>query len=71
LLGTRLADERPALRNACRRQHPLASIVDYSFGQTRANNAILTLGPSGDFQIWCGQGSGTADVVVDVVGYFQ
>jgi len=50
---------------------PLASTVNYSFGQTRANNAILNLGPSGDFQIWCGQGSGTADAVVDVVGYFQ
>ncbi|HTD53665.1 MAG TPA: hypothetical protein VK780_11640, partial [Thermoanaerobaculia bacterium] len=50
---------------------PIASTVNYRAGQTRANNSILTLGPAGDFQIWCGQGSGTADVVVDVFGYFQ
>jgi virginiamycin B lyase len=50
---------------------PLVSTINYSAGQTRANNAILTLGPAGDFQIWCGQRSGTADVVVDVFGYFQ
>jgi hypothetical protein len=50
---------------------PIASTINYKTGQTRTNNAVLALGDSGDFQIWCQQGSGTARAVVDVFGYFQ
>jgi hypothetical protein len=48
---------------------PLASTLNYSTGQTRANNAIVAFGPSGDITVRCA--SGTAHVVIDVNGYFQ
>jgi len=50
---------------------PLASTINYNAGQTRANNAIVPLGAAGDVTVHCGQGSGTAHVVIDVNGYFQ
>lgn len=50
---------------------PLVSTVNYKAGQTRANMATVTLGSAGGITVRCGQGSGTAHVVVDVNGYFQ
>jgi len=50
---------------------PVASTVNYKAGQTRGNNAILPLGSAGDILVWCGQGGGTANMVIDVNGYFQ
>jgi hypothetical protein len=50
---------------------PLASTVNYRAGQTRANNAILTLGSSGDLVVHTGQASGTVHFLVDVTGYFR
>jgi len=50
---------------------PLTSTINYSAGQTRANNAVLTLGPSGDIAVACGQPSGTVHFILDVSGYFQ
>jgi hypothetical protein len=50
---------------------PLASNINYRAGQTRANNAIVTLGPSGDIAVACGQPSGTVHFILDVSGYFQ
>jgi hypothetical protein len=50
---------------------PLAATINYSAGQIRANNAIVSLGGAGDLLVRCGQGGGTADVVIDVNGYFQ
>ncbi len=50
---------------------PVVSTINYNSGKIRANNAIVTLGAAGNIAIYCGQGSGTADVVVDVNGYFQ
>jgi hypothetical protein len=49
---------------------PLASTLNYRAGQVRANNAILPIGTGGGLSVACGQSSGTADVVVDVNGYF-
>ena len=49
---------------------PLASTINYSVGQTRANNAILVLGLAGDFVVSCAQGAGTVDFILDVNGYF-
>jgi hypothetical protein len=49
----------------------LASTIDYGPGQTRANNAVLLLGPAGDVVVACGQASGTTQFVLDVTGYFQ
>ena len=67
------ADGRPGLPDVVSRRHglPSAATINYSSGQTRANNAVVSLGGAGDIAIRCQQGSGTAHVVVDVVGYFQ
>jgi hypothetical protein len=40
-------------------------------GQTRANNAIVPLGPSGDILVHVDQASGSVHLIVDVNGYFQ
>jgi hypothetical protein len=50
---------------------PTASTINYRGGQTRANNAVIATGGGGDLVIFCGQTSGTTDVIVDVNGYFQ
>ncbi len=50
---------------------PTASSLNYVAGQTRANSAIVMLGPLGDFGVRCVQASGTAHMIVDVNGYFQ
>jgi PQQ-like domain len=49
---------------------PLASTINYRAGQTRANNAILRLGPAGNFDVSCA-GIGTVNLVLDVDGYFR
>jgi hypothetical protein len=49
---------------------PLVSTINYGPGQTRANNAILTLGSGGDFDVSCA-GAGTVDLIVDVNGFFR
>ncbi len=45
--------------------------LNYSAGQTRANNAIIMVGASAGLAVRCNQASGTAQVVLDVNGYFQ
>jgi hypothetical protein len=40
-------------------------------GQTRANNSIGPLGPSGDLAVRVDQASGTVHLIIDVNGYFQ
>jgi len=50
---------------------PLASTINYSAGQIRANNAIIPLGVGGDIAVRCYQGLGTAHLIIDVSGYFQ
>jgi hypothetical protein len=52
---------------------PLATVssINYSAGQTRANNAILPLNDSGELAVWCAQASGTAHFILDVNGYFE
>jgi hypothetical protein len=50
---------------------PLASTITYSAGQTRSNNAIITLDASGHLAVWCAQGSGAAHLILDVNGYFE
>jgi hypothetical protein len=49
---------------------PQASSLNYSAGQTRANNAIAPLSSNGKMSVRC-QPSGTTHVIVDVNGYFQ
>ena len=48
---------------------PTVSSLNFGAGQTRANNAIVGLGPTGSLTIRLSQG--TADFVIDVNGYFD
>jgi len=50
---------------------PLVSSINYAAGQTRTNNAIVSLGPGGDLDVFCAQTSGTVHLILDVNGYFQ
>jgi serine protease len=50
---------------------PLVSFINYSAGQTRANNGVLALGSGGFVVVHCGQSSGTVHFILDVSGYFQ
>jgi glucose/arabinose dehydrogenase len=50
---------------------PTTSLIVFHGGQTRANNAILTLNALGVLTIRCSIPSGTAHLIVDVNGYFQ
>jgi hypothetical protein len=50
---------------------PLASAINFRPGQTRANNAIVTLGPGGDLVVRTGMASGGVQAILDVSGYFD
>ena len=50
---------------------PLVSNLNYGPGQTRANNAVVSLSGSGELAVTCAQAaSSTAHLVLDVNGYF-
>jgi len=46
-------------------------LINYSAGQTRANNGLFALGAAGDVSVRCDQPSGTVHFILDVSGYFQ
>jgi hypothetical protein len=50
---------------------PHVSTVNYTAGQTRANNAIAAVGGLGQVAVHCSQASGTVHVILDVNGYFE
>ncbi|MDQ5871266.1 MAG: hypothetical protein M3547_03565, partial [Acidobacteriota bacterium] len=50
---------------------PNTSAINFQAGQTRANNATLTLGPAGDFVVRNGMASGTVNFILDVSGYYE
>jgi hypothetical protein len=50
---------------------PTTSTINYSAGQTRANNAIVQVGTNGSIAATCGQLSGTTHFIIDVIGYFR
>ena len=50
---------------------PVVSSINYSAGQTRANNAIVPVSASGAIDVYCAQGGGTVHFILDVNGYFQ
>jgi Leucine-rich repeat (LRR) protein len=52
-------------------QRPNVSSINYAEGQTRANNAVVSLGADGAVIAYVNQPSGAAHVVLDVNGYFQ
>jgi hypothetical protein len=45
--------------------------ISYGKGQTRANIAIVALGSTGGLSVYCDQGSGTVQIILDVNGYFR
>lgn len=47
------------------------AVLTFAAGQTLSNNALMLLGPDGDFMVVAGQPGGTVHVVVDVVGWFE
>jgi len=50
---------------------PTTSAINFRPGQTRANNAILTLGPAGDIVVRSGMATGSVQFILDVDGYFD
>ncbi|HTO87870.1 MAG TPA: hypothetical protein VMR54_10130 [Thermoanaerobaculia bacterium] len=50
---------------------PLVSTINYRAGQTRANNAMVSLGASGDITVKCDQAFGLVHLLVDINGYSQ
>jgi lysyl endopeptidase len=49
---------------------PIASL-NYAPGQTRSNNAIVSLDATGRVAAFCAQAGGTAHLILDVNGYFE
>jgi hypothetical protein len=50
---------------------PASSSLNFAAGQTRANNATLSLGEDGTVSAYLSQAYGTAHVIVDVSGYYE
>lgn len=50
---------------------PLVSVINFLAGQTRANNAIVTLGAGGAMSVFSGAPSGTVHLILDTNGYFE
>ena len=51
---------------------PNSSVINFRPGQTRANNAVISLGASGDIVVLCDMpGPGTVQLILDVNGYFD
>jgi hypothetical protein len=49
---------------------PSSSTINFRAGQTRANNALISVGPGGAISVFCGS-SGSVHLILDVNGYFQ
>ena len=60
-LGLFPADQTPSATSA----------INYSTGQTRANNATVGLGTNAGLGLRVSQGGGSVHVLIDVVGYWQ
>ena len=50
---------------------PLASTINYSANQTRANNAFVPLGATGQLAVRLDQAAGSVQVILDVNGYVE
>jgi hypothetical protein len=50
---------------------PLVSAINWNAGQTRANNAVIQFGASGDITVHPDMPSGSVHLILDVFGYFQ
>jgi glucose/arabinose dehydrogenase len=50
---------------------PVSSVINFKAGQTRANNAVLALNPTGDVSVRLDAPSGAAHLLLDVFGYYE
>jgi lysyl endopeptidase len=50
---------------------PSIASLNYSAGQTRSNNAIVSLDATGRLAAYCAQAGGTVHLILDVNGFFQ
>lgn len=50
---------------------PPVSTLNYRPDQTRANNAVLALGETGDISVRCVQVGGEVHLIIDVTGYLE
>ena len=50
---------------------PLASVINYLAGSTRANSVVGSLSSTGQIAVRCDQASGSVHLIVDVNGYFE
>ncbi len=50
---------------------PLASTINFRAGQTRANNALVTLSATGILSVLDDQSTGQVQLIVDTNGYFK
>ncbi len=50
---------------------PASSVINFHAGQTRANNAVLGLNPTGDISVRFDAASGTVHLLLDVTGYYE
>jgi len=48
-----------------------ASVINWPYGRTRANNSIVGLGVNGSLTVWCVMPAGSTQVILDINGYFQ
>lgn len=66
------ADSQGDLRHHVRDSPlPFASTINYGAGQTRANNAVASLGTESEIIVRSDQPTGHVDVIIDVTGYFR
>jgi hypothetical protein len=49
---------------------PTVSSINYSAGQTRGNNGVVSLSPTGAMKVKCAQAVGSVHLILDVNGYF-
>jgi uncharacterized repeat protein (TIGR01451 family) len=49
----------------------MTSVLNFTAGLTRANNAVVELSPAGEIAVFNGMASGTTHLVLDVTGYFE
>jgi hypothetical protein len=49
---------------------PLASVINYAPGRTRANNLTVNVNAAGQISVRCDQASGTVHFILDVAGYY-
>ena len=53
---------------------PQSSVLSFPPGRTRANNAVVSLGPDGQMAVQCAMpagSDGSTHLVMDVFGYFK